>query len=497
MGVFILFVTGIYGNLRLMKKIITSLLACVGFASVTFSQSISENGCGTITTAEEQQRVYDFAAKGMPAPIAKGTGGVDSIPLSIHIVGKTNGTGYYELEKLFPLICNLNTHFAPVNFYFYIAWPITYINNDNYYEHDFSDGYQMMLGNNIANTVNVYFVQDPAGNCGYFSPGPDGVAIGKSCAAVNSTTLTHELGHFFGLPHTFSGWENGSTPSNPERVTRSGTGANCSFAGDGFCDTDADYLSSRWNCPYTGAPLTDPSGAAVTPDGTLYMSYADDACTNRFSTQQITYMQNNLYNNRSNLLQQSSAPYSTLDTPHIVYPTPMMYSNDKTVRWNKVPGAQYYFVKLSTQTLPNLYREKWITSDTFVQVTSQVFDNVSYYAYITPLTGKNVCSVKTRQQSFTYTDALSVKDILPDASIQIVPNPAADYVSVSADNSFKGKYSVLIMNMAGQIVKQQEADFNTSGKTVILQTSDLSNGIYTVRIAGEKGSLVKKLVVQH
>lgn len=480
-----------------MKKLFTLILACAGFASTTLSQSISENGCGTITTSEEKQRVYDFVANGMPSPKAKGTAGVDSIPLSIHIVGKTNGTGYYELEKLFPLICNLNTHFAPVGFYFYIAWPITYINNDSYYEHDYMAGSQMMYANNVANTANVYFVQDPAGNCGYFTYGADAVAIGKNCAAINSTTLTHELGHYFGLPHTFSGWENGATPSNPERVARSGAGSNCSTSGDYFCDTDADYLAARWNCPYSGATLTDPSGATLSPDGTLYMSYSDDACMTRFSPQQIASMQNNLYNYRANLLQNTTAPYSTLDTPSIIYPTNLMYSNDKTIRWNKVPGAEYYFVKLATQNLPTLYRERWLTSDTFVQVTSQMFDNVNFYGYVTPLNNKNTCSYKMRQHLFTYTDALNVNDVIPDASVQIIPNPAASYVEISVDHSFMDKYTLYIMNMAGQIVKKQEVDFKMSGKAITLQTADLSNGIYTVRIAGDKGSLVKKLVVQH
>ncbi len=477
-----------------MKKFITALVACVGFVSVAYAQSISENGCGTITTAEEQQRVYDFVAQGMPA--AKGTAGMDSIPLSIHIVGKTNGTGYYDLDKLFPLICNLNTHFAPANFYFYIAWPITYINNDNYYQHDYSSGSQMMYANNVANTVNVYFVQDPAGNCGYFTHGADAVAIGKNCAAVNSTTLTHELGHYFGLPHTFSGWESGTSP-NPERVTRTGIGANCNNAGDGFCDTDADYLSYRWNCPYSGPALTDPLGVTVNPDPSFYMSYATDACTNRFSAQQIAFMQYNLYNKRPNLLAQSSAPYSAMDTPKIAYPSPMMYANDQTIRWNRVPGAQYYFVKLSTQSLPSLYREKWLTADTFVHITTEMYNNVGYYAYVTPLSNKNVCSDKTSQEPFTYTSALAVTDVLPDASVQIVPNPAADYVTISTDPSFKGNYSVTVMNMAGQIVKQQETGFQTSGNAVTFPTTDLSNGIYTVKISGEKGTLVKKLVIQH
>ena len=477
-----------------MKTILSLFVLCMAFSASTFSQSISENGCGTPPSEAQLDRISDFISKGMPK--AKGTAGMDSIPVTIHIVGKTNGTGYYELERLFPMLCKTNADFAPTNFYFYVVWPIHYINNDNYYEHDFFDGQQMMAANNDANTVNIYFVQDPAGNCGYYSPAMDAVAIGKNCAAPNSTTLTHELGHFFDLPHTFSGWENGNTPATPENVARTGPNANCNTRGDRFCDTDADYVGNRWNCPYSGAPLTDPLGVPFRPDSSLYMSYTDDACMSRFSPQQMAVMQNNLAS-RPNLLNFSYPSFAALDTPNVAYPVPLMYSNDRTIRWNPVPGAQYYLVQLATQSVPSLYRERWLTASTSVQVTSQLFDNVNFYAYITPLNGKNLCTPKTRRQLFTFTNALGVNDVLSNANVEVVPNPAASSTELRVDDNFKGNYTVYLMNMAGQIVNQQQVNFSSSNKVATIATSELSNGIYTIRVAGDKGSIVKKLVVQH
>ena len=106
-----------------MKYILILALLCAGIPSFAQeSRNLNEGGCGTITTPQELQSVYDFVQHN-PDAYAKGTGTVDSIPLTIHIVGDDHGNGYYKLDLLFPLICQLNTRYAPVGFYFHIAWP--------------------------------------------------------------------------------------------------------------------------------------------------------------------------------------------------------------------------------------------------------------------------------------------------------------------------------------------------------------------------------------
>lgn len=117
------------------------------------------------------------------------------------------------------------------------------------------DGEDMMDENNVDDLLNVYFVSDPAGNCGYFSPSDNGVAVAKSCAMPGGTTIAHEFGHFFSLPHTFYGWEYGIPDDEDQEWVN---GANCNSAADGFCDTPPDYLDYRWNCP--GPLQTDPNG---------------------------------------------------------------------------------------------------------------------------------------------------------------------------------------------------------------------------------------------
>ena len=94
------------------------------------------------------------------------------------------------------------------------------------------------------------------------------VALEKKCPNV----LTHELGHMFGLEHTFAGNRN-------ELVD----GSNCATTGDRICDTPADpYIIGapiQWQsgCEFIYEGL-DPNGQFYQPDVGNIMSYYDCQC---------------------------------------------------------------------------------------------------------------------------------------------------------------------------------------------------------------------------
>ncbi|MEZ4940252.1 MAG: M43 family zinc metalloprotease [Saprospiraceae bacterium] len=125
--------------------------------------------------------------------------------------------------------------------------------------------------------INIYFVTtftSTINACGLASgsigdPTNSGIIIRKDC--INVGTIAHEMGHFFGLAHTFEG--NGT-----ELVD----GSNCDTAGDGICDTPADpyvpgdpkedYVNS--DCIFI-SPKTDANGEYYNPDLGNIMSYYD------------------------------------------------------------------------------------------------------------------------------------------------------------------------------------------------------------------------------
>lgn len=486
--------------LRGMKKFLTALLLAAGSTSFA-QQSIQQGGCGTVTSQQELQEVYDFVQHN-PAAYAKGTATVDTIPLSVHIVGDDAGNGYYPISDLLKVICQLNERYAPVNFYFYVKGPIEYINNSDYYIHNYSSGGQMMDDHNVDGTVNVYFVDDPAGACGYYTFGEDAVAIKKSCSGNNSTTLTHELGHFFSLPHTFSGWENGNTPSNPEAIRRTGPGANCNSAGDGFCDTDADYLSVRWNCPFVTAK-TDQFGETYRLDSSVYMSYSSDACQSRFSAQQIAKMQNNLQTSfrRTGIRNDVTPPHSPLGIAPVIYPAGTMYNNLKKIVWNKMPGATYYYVRIVYTTLPNLYRQTAFTSDTSLNITFSLVDNAQYTVTIYPVNGFDMCQTKMQTSIFTYTTANGQVGVNlvnnAERGMQLYPNPisSAKELGLRLAGIPADRYDVQITNMAGAVVYRTSISTSGGIETKHIELPELTNGLYFVRCSNDQLQMTQKLVI--
>lgn len=483
-----------------MKKMLWAA-ACCSLPFVTNAQQqLNQLGCATPPPTQVQiEDIYRFVQS--PASAARTTGAVDSIPITVHIVGDDNGNGYFSDETIFKVLCQLNQRYQPVGFYFYLNWPLRYIAKSSYYIHNFNGGYAMMNQYNVANTANVYFVQDPSGACGYFSPGADGVAIRKSCSGINSTTLTHEMGHYFGLPHTFYGWENGNTPSNPEKVTR-GAGANCSAAGDGFCDTDADYLSERWQCPYNGFKQ-DANGDVYHPDSSMYMAYSEDACMTRFSTQQITRMQNNLHSDPDRTVLLGNAPaYQALSAPQIAYPTDTMFANKITARWNKVPGADYYKVRVYPGNAVGLDNQVVLTADTALVINFNMINNNEYSIQITPYASTNLCAAFTRTFKYRYSSKLLPQGIGNQEaireSISLVPNPSnGNGWQLSMKEAPAGNYTIQVLGINGQVLQSQQLNYNSGSFLQHISNENLSNGLYFVRISNDKGfSTSVKAVLQ-
>lgn len=442
-----------------MKKFFVLLLCFVSFS--VFSQE----PCATEMPQEQMDWLREYKTNPFGTLKSSRSQNYYYVPVKVHIVGDDNGNGYYRPRFLLNTFCILREQFSQVGFHFYIKGEINYINNSSLYEHQGGIG-NIVAANNDRNAVNIYFVEDPSGACGYYSGfgANPFVAIRKSCAGINNSTVAHELGHYFSLPHTFSGWEgrsaNANATSNDERVD----GSNCSFRGDLFCDTPADFISDRWNCPYNGTKV-DFAGDPYEPDGTLFMSYANDACQNKFSPEQIDAMIEFLTDSRSFLLNQAVPDTAVGTLNELLLPAneaTNVPSNYVQLKWNKVFNATHYYVIGTRFTNPNAYAFEFITTD-----TTLFLDNLTpgfrYRWRVQPFNGANTCTALSDEFAFTTTDP---SDILPgvlvnkitcngfnDGSISLNPiggTPPYTYfwnntaTSASLTNLSPGNYSATV-----------------------------------------------------
>ncbi len=120
-----------------------------------------------------------------------------------------------------------------------------------------SSGATVVIDNNAFGAT---MTGSPASCSGYIPSAP--YNLGR--------TLTHELGHFFNLNHTFQGCD----------------GANCLTSGDRVCDTPAAD-TPYYNCGPAGAIATNCGTTQLTMN---YMDYVADVCMYMFTAGQATRM---------------------------------------------------------------------------------------------------------------------------------------------------------------------------------------------------------------
>ncbi|WP_435353460.1 zinc-dependent metalloprotease [Emticicia sp. SJ17W-69] len=209
------------------------------------------------------------------------------------------------------IIANANTYLQNINVELFLynsqVFPVV---EDKFYNFKMADESELRRKYDVQNAINIYFVRSitlkDSTILSGFAPLPNSSnnsnkvfysyfdRSSEDFENLKNKTFLHEIGHYFGLFHTFQD-SNHPDISKREVVTR-GVGSNCIAMGDQLCDTSADPFerlpqSTAFNCDQnTPANIQDANGETFTPPNTNIMSYYQK-CGNVFTEQQYQKMQ--------------------------------------------------------------------------------------------------------------------------------------------------------------------------------------------------------------
>ena len=289
------------------KTVITvsfSFLAFLIFTQKAYSQvQIHHDQCGTHPTEisnsfynENKAKINNYKQKFLEESKStniKRNNEIDIyLPVKVHVVSHSDGSGGVELAKIQSAIDQLNLAFDDIGLAFFICEEINDIQSTEYYNLDLRTEENSLVNSYLEEKlINMFIVGsliDGEGNgiggLAHFPGGYDAIYITNNY--VDTSLIVHEMGHFFSLQHTHG-------ISNTELTTELVDGSNCNTAGDEICDTPADPLLGAHNvnadCNYFGN-TTDANGHVFTPDPSNYMSYAGINCINNFTQEQYARM---------------------------------------------------------------------------------------------------------------------------------------------------------------------------------------------------------------
>ncbi len=320
--------------------------------------------CGKPEERPEVIRYLHEVVRNMPVERNTGT---TCVPLKIHIVRQSNGTGGISLTDVNRAIANLNYYFfeAGTPMEFYLCDPIQYIDNSAWYDFDPMEEAALCDPNDVNNAMNLYFVDQicvmAGNNCNiagyaYFPfnsiQSTRSVLRNDQMVLYANGTFVHELGHNFSLEHTHTGTEDGPNDPDAERVVRTPPDANCTTRSDNLCDTDADprYDPANFNlatCTYTGNQ-TDDQGNVYTPPVDNIMSYYPDQCGGIFTAGQLTQLGQGLSTRQGHTAYTLDCPAATVSNPSGLTAT---VSNNYTIQLNWTDNANNetgYLIERST-----------------------------------------------------------------------------------------------------------------------------------------------------
>jgi hypothetical protein len=288
-------------------------------------------------------------------------------------------------------------------------------------------------------------------------------------------------------------------------------GSNCYTSGDRFCDTRPDYLNYRWSCNgnlESTLLLHDPNDSTFRADATLYMGYAVDDCTGRFTPEQIEAMRTNLYTEHSDYLQISDPLAGIPDniSSELVSPidTQLVQFDNVTMTFNAPPNGSIYQLEvgLFENFVPTIYTKSVYNPDDAVvsiHIDKIMPNNRKLYWRVLVYNEWDVCLPPTPLPVGVFkTQNLSGTTWLErNLQFELMPNPIAAgtkaNLMISTSTTLDGR--LVVLDLAGRTCLTFPLELSAGDQQLDIPTEQLCAGSYILMLQSDKGTLTKRLVV--
>jgi hypothetical protein len=300
-------------------------------------------------------------------------------------------------------------------------------------------------------------------------------------ATARGRTLTHELGHFFGLRHI---WGDG--------------GCNA----DDFCEDTPQSASSSSGCPSNKVTCNTPDMVEN------YMDYSNDVCMNIFTNDQKARMQVVMNNSpRRGSLINSPACGGTVATPcENPYPqvsglNTTLTGGATTLSWNPIAGSIACRVEggLANGTGPvQEFQINQPEASTF-QVPAGILQAGNSYRWrvrcgcsLSPI----VAGPWSAYNVFAVPASITGQVVEADFAIAaLYPNPGSGILNLQLTGGI-GMVLLRVYNSMGQAIVERNIALNGDNLLHQLNLSNMARGIYYVQLSNAQHTETKKVVLQ-
>lgn len=480
--------------------------------------------CGTHMSADAIHALKQNKAN---AAESSARNAIRYIPVTFHMVADNNGEKRVNYSAVLNQLCKMNKDYANLEMIFYLSdQGFNFIDNLGIFTNpNTASNIDKIVDNKDDDAMNIFITQNAdTGNSGaggttlgFYTFTNDYVICRKNELVDTSSTISHEVGHFFSLNHPHAGWEDvpwsvedyGSTVTITS-IGSSQTGgqqipvelmdkSNCEISGDLVCDTPPDYNFGFTSpgCQFV-YEVYDSNSEQIFPQANNYMGYFNNCTKYEFSQEQGEIMAADFDSARRTYLRSNYVPNTSVIDDEVVLIQPTTGTqlesyNGVFLDWEPVAGADSYLIELSAgaQTLSYF-------SDTDEVFLTDLEPDTDYFWIIKPFNETSACVTSPSYYFKTGDTQTSTKEIAGINDIVIFPNPTngSDMTTIDFQSELKTKVSVNIVSLSGKVVSQWISNVQVGRNTIPVSTKELSAGTYILTMSTETGRTSQKLIVQ-